>query len=86
MKLTDLKAHGRVGRDGRDHPHCTVRRRRCRRTLVRQGRWRRPVDIAVVGLTVDAGGRAGLPVTATSLVEAISEAGQAGAQRSEAVL
>ena len=86
VKLTDLEADRRVGRDGRYHPHRTVRR--SRRALVRKGRRRRPVDVAVVGLTVRGrvGGGAGPVVAAASFVEAVSEAGQAGAQRSEAVL
>ena len=85
VKLTDLEADRRVGRDGRYHPHRTVRR--SRRALVRKGRRRRPVDVAVVGLTVHGGEGAVLPVVAAaSFVEAASEAGQAGAQRSETVL
>ena len=89
VKLTDLEADRRVGRDGRYHPHRTVRRRRRRHRhiLVRKGRRRRPVDVAVVGLTVHGGEGAVLPVVAAaSFVEAASEAGQAGAQRSETVL
>ena len=90
QKLTDLESDGRVCCDRRDHPHRTVGRRR---VLVWQGRRRRPVDVAVVGLVVHGGdcggsdGAAGLsPVTAARLVQAASETGQAGAQRPEAVL
>ena len=83
-----MEADGRVGRDRRDHPHRTVG---CR-VLVWQGRRRRPVDVAVVGLVVHGGGgrgdgSAGLPpVAAARLVQAAPETGQAGAQRPEAVL
>ena len=86
-----MEADGRVCCDRRDHPHRTVGGRR--RVLVRQGRRRRPVDVAVVGLVVHGGdcggsdGAAGLsPVAAARLVQAASETGQAGAQRTEAVL
>ena len=77
-----MEAHRRIGRDGRDHPHRTVR---CRRVLVRKGRWRRPVDVAVVGLTVHGAGLS-VVAAATRFVKAVSEAGQAGAQGSKAVL
>ena len=86
-----MEADRRVCCNRRDHPHRTVGRRH---VLVRQGRRRRPVDVAVVGLVVHGGGgggrgdgSAGLPpVAAARLVQAAPETGQAGAQRPEAVL
>ena len=79
-KLTDLESDWRVGSDGRDYAHGTISLRR--RVLVGKRRWWRSVDVAVVGLSVQVVRGGAAVASASSFVEAVSETGETGAQRS----